>query len=32
MLPGKYLAGGLRSGYIANLVGAQYKLESIEIL
>lgn len=26
MLPGKYLAGGLQPGCIANLVGVQYKL------
>ena len=26
MFPGKYPAGGLQSGYIANLIGVQYKL------
>ncbi len=26
MLPGKYLAGGLQSGCIADLIGVQYKL------
>ncbi len=26
MLPGKYLAGGLQSGCIVNLIGTQYTL------